>query len=116
MRIDLTPIVDSGRMLLDAIERRDADAARSIAGTCLDALPPDDFADPAPGLTICFGMDEYGFAKTLPYLRGAVRKWRGWLEAPAGEWPEPRQLRECLRHVETIRTRHEPAAVADPVK
>lgn len=105
MRFDINPIADSARYLLDAIERRDVEAVRSIAATYLDFLPPDNFADPEPGVTVATSVPEYTLAKLMPYVRGSVRKWHGWAaEATAeSEWPDPERLRNCVGMLEELR-------------
>lgn len=96
MPLDLTSIHARAAALLAAVAARDALAARGASATLIAALPADDFADPAPGLTVCT-IPEYQFRAILPRLRGTARMWSDWLETAEGDWPEPVRLRGLLQ-------------------
>lgn len=101
MSIDLNAIHRKAIALLAAIEGRDALAARLAVADLIAGLPSNDFADPAPGVTICT-MPEYSFRAILPRLRGTARMWGEWLETTPGDWPEPVRLRDLLQAMVSI--------------
>ena len=104
MRVELGPILNSAQLMLQTIEAKDVEAARYTAKSILDALPPNDFADTAPGMTICYSMEEWHFKDVLPFLRGSTTKWLEWLTNPesAGDWPDPITLRAAVAALERI--------------
>jgi len=107
MRWDIEKISTCARALLDEIdqeiESRSFASAGKWAARLLAALPPDDFADTEPGVSICYGMDEWRFKNMLPAIRHTVTAWRDWLADPKGDWPEPKTLRTAVAALEDLR-------------
>jgi hypothetical protein len=94
--------------LLECISGQHDGPASDSARELLDLLPPDDFADTAPGMSICYSLQEWQFKDVLPFLRGSVTRWSEWLKSPSDPWPEPTNLRACVAALEGIRASMQP--------
>ena len=104
MRWDIEKISTCARELLGEIESRSIESAGESAIRLLEALPPDDFADTEPGVSICYGMEEWYFKNMLPAIRHTVITWHDWLASDLkGDWPEPKTLRTAVAALEGLR-------------
>lgn len=102
MRIPLDQIRQSTFAFQQAIAARDSYESIRIGELVLANLPANDWADPAPGVTLCYGEDEYVMAAVIPMLRASVQRWLQWLESPSGPWPEAKVLSQCVAMMNSL--------------
>lgn len=102
MRVDLAPIVKQAEALLAAIEAKQRGPARDAAHRLMCALPIPSWADPAPGVTVMYGI-EFHASEGIEMLRYSAARWSLWLHdngEPGDEWPPAVVLGEATHLLE----------------
>lgn len=108
MRIDLEPILEQAKTLIDAIEMQSQSRSAHAAHVLLTILPTPIWAETAPGMLIYYGA-ERDADHAINMLRRHVMSWLGWLTEerdPSDEWPQPKRLIEATHRLAEFTTQY----------